>query len=268
MIRFGCVVTFAFAVVGVLVFGGPAVAADGVIEISQTTAIAGGTTLGDGPGFPITLSQRGAYRLTSNLTLPDQNAIGIDVTIDGVSIDLNGFAIVGPVVCSGVPVTSCLPAGVATGIGIRGPDHVSVRNGTIRGTGAQAIVLTWNARIEKVDVQMVAPSGLAGAISVGDQSTISETSATSNFGTGIFAARYAIIKSSTSTGNTGYGILAQTGTLISGCTASINGTYGLGVYGLGSVAYIEGTLNYNALAAVNGSVVNLGHNLCNPSPCP
>jgi len=73
----------------------PAWATDGVIEINQTRAIAGGITAGDNPGFPITISQSGSYRLTSNLTVPT-GVEGIRITANGVSLDLNGFTIIGP----------------------------------------------------------------------------------------------------------------------------------------------------------------------------
>ena len=44
----------------------PAFAADGVIEINQARAKAGGVTPGDTPLFPVTISQPGSYRLTGN----------------------------------------------------------------------------------------------------------------------------------------------------------------------------------------------------------
>ncbi len=47
-------------------------AGDGVIEISQTQAEAGGVTSGDTPGFPVTLSAPGSYRLTSNLDVRNE----------------------------------------------------------------------------------------------------------------------------------------------------------------------------------------------------
>ena len=45
-------------------------ASDGVIEINQARALQGGVTEGDTPGFPVTISQSGSYRLTGNLTVP------------------------------------------------------------------------------------------------------------------------------------------------------------------------------------------------------
>jgi hypothetical protein len=47
----------------------PGAAVDGVIEINQSRALAGGVTPGDAPGFPVTISARGSYRLTGNLDL-------------------------------------------------------------------------------------------------------------------------------------------------------------------------------------------------------
>jgi hypothetical protein len=47
-----------------------AFAADGEILITQTRALQGGITPGDAPGFPITLTQPGAYKFASNITVP------------------------------------------------------------------------------------------------------------------------------------------------------------------------------------------------------
>ncbi len=51
----------------ILALAGPALAVDGVIEINQASALAGGVTPGDSPGFPIHLNNSGAYRLTGDL---------------------------------------------------------------------------------------------------------------------------------------------------------------------------------------------------------
>ena len=72
-------------------------AVDGVVEISQVRALAGGLTVGDAPGFPVTISVSGSYRLTSNLDVTGQpspeNVIAVDITVGSVSLDLNGFSI-------------------------------------------------------------------------------------------------------------------------------------------------------------------------------
>jgi len=58
----------------VTLLGGPALAVDGVIEINQARANAGGVTLSDGPGFPVTIDHNGSYRLTSDLTVARDRA--------------------------------------------------------------------------------------------------------------------------------------------------------------------------------------------------
>jgi hypothetical protein len=109
----------------------PVYGVDGVVLINQSSALAGNVTPGDTPGFPVTISVSGSYRLSSNLIVPDPSTTAIVITADSVSIDLNGFSIIGPAVCPG---TSCfalveVPAIVSSNAGI------SVSNGTVRGVG-------------------------------------------------------------------------------------------------------------------------------------
>ena len=78
---------------------------DGVTQIDQNKALAGSVTPGDAPGFPITITRPGSYRLTSNLTVPDADTTAIEIAADHVTLDLNGFAILGPTDCSQSPCT-------------------------------------------------------------------------------------------------------------------------------------------------------------------
>src|SRR5213079_870780 len=99
-------------------------------------ALAGGVTPGDAPGFPVTLSVAGSYRLSGNLTVPDENTNAIVVSADNVTIDLNGFSILGPVVCSGNPVSCNFTTGTGTGVIVDGlHPNLTLVNGTIRGMG-------------------------------------------------------------------------------------------------------------------------------------
>jgi hypothetical protein len=68
--------------------------AEGPIVITQQKALAGNVTQGDPPGFPIILSQSGAYVLGSNLTVP-ANTNGIHVNAYNVDIDMGGFTLSG-----------------------------------------------------------------------------------------------------------------------------------------------------------------------------
>lgn len=123
----------------------PVWAADGVTEINQTRAMAGGVTAGDVAGFPVSISETGSYVLTSNLIVPDENTNAIllvtssFVPID-VTIDLNGFTIQGPVVCNRDQGPTVCPGG-GSGDGVTSGSFnglVRVRNGTIRGMGGRA----------------------------------------------------------------------------------------------------------------------------------
>src|SRR6185369_3102538 len=72
----------------------PGLAEDGEVLIDQAQAQAGGGTPDDDPGFPVTISRRGKYKLTGSLNVPAGQK-GIDVTAGNVTLDLNNFRIFG-----------------------------------------------------------------------------------------------------------------------------------------------------------------------------
>src|SRR5688572_23105176 len=89
------------------------------VLIDQAKANAGNVTPGDTPGFPVTITQPGSYRLTSNLTVSNENTTAIRITTNDVTIDLNGFRLKGPVVCSG-PQGNCNLGGTGAGVDATG----------------------------------------------------------------------------------------------------------------------------------------------------
>jgi Right handed beta helix region len=117
---------------------------DGVVLINQAGALAGGITPGDTPGFPVTISRRGTYRLTSNLVVADPTQDAILITVNKVTLDLNGFTITGP--------------GTGTGIGIHGApingfpstSDAVVSNGYVTKMGSHGIQFDSGIRIEGV----------------------------------------------------------------------------------------------------------------------
>ena len=118
-------------------------AADGVIEINQAIVEANG-------GFPYVISEPGSYNLTGNLTVPDENTSAILVQADDVTLDLNGFAIIGPVQCTAENGSvSCSPEG--TGVGVAAPSAFPtvVRNGSVRGMGLGGVIITFG-RVEGI----------------------------------------------------------------------------------------------------------------------
>ena len=92
-------------------------AADDVVLIDQNRAIAGNVTSGDEPGFPVSISKPGSYRLAGNLTVPDADTSAIVITAEGVTLDVNGFSIAGPLLCPAVGI-----------IGLNARDSSAVQN--------------------------------------------------------------------------------------------------------------------------------------------
>jgi parallel beta-helix repeat protein len=142
------------AVLGLLV-ASDALAVDGVIEINQARALAGGVTPLDAPGFPVQIHQPGSYRLTGNLVVPDANTSAITVHYNGsFDLDLNGFEIRGPGLCFGsCPATSCASG---SGVGVEaqnGWTSVSISNGVIRGMGAEGVWTQGAVSLEDVVIR-------------------------------------------------------------------------------------------------------------------
>lgn len=143
------------AALGSLLLSSPATAVDGVIEINQARAEAGGVTASDTPGFPVTLDAAGSYRLTGNLTNPSQTVNTIEMRASLISLDLNGFTIGGPAVCAfGALGTTCNSFGTAVLIeGTNGcPFGDEVRNGTLYGSPNDGLRLCASARVDNVQV--------------------------------------------------------------------------------------------------------------------
>ncbi len=146
-------------------------ATDGVIEINQAKALAGainGSLVSDPAGFPVAISARGSYRLTSDLVVPDANTTAILLQASDVSLDLNGFGIHGPTLCEGQQ--SCTGSGTGLGVGFdfaTGGNRVSVKNGFVEGMGSHGLFLGSQAHIERLMVRnngghgiLVGPGGI------------------------------------------------------------------------------------------------------------
>ena len=168
-----------------------AFAVDGVILIDQPRALAGNVTPGDAPGFPVTLSQPGSYRLAGNLTVPAATD-GIVIAADRVTLDLNGFSVVG----------SGTGAGISNGL--IGRIGTSIRNGTVTNF-EDGIVLKESA----------------GEFAT---SEIQQIRAIRNAGTGILASANSVISGNTAVGNGEFGISAGPASTVSDNNASRNTT--------------------------------------------
>ncbi len=250
----------------------PARAVDGVIEINQAKAKVGGVTPGDTPLFPVTISQPGSYRLTSNLDVTDasarpsgtlaENTTAIQVTVDNVTIDLNGFMIKGPTVCSGAPLT-CSPTGSGIGIDVSSPTGPqtgsAVMNGTVQGMGLFGIIFGTGVPVSRAEKVLAVHNGLSGI----SAARVTDCMALYNGGNGILGNA---VTGSIAYGNSSNGILAST---LANSEADSNGVNGVvaaltvtnstatsnGSYGILATTVTNSTAERNGLAGINATTV-------------
>lgn len=210
----------------------PAFGVDGVTEINQARAVAGGVTPGDGANFPVTLDRPGSYRLTGNLTVTSENATAIVITSGNVTVDLNGFAIA----CN----TGVAPCPSGSGVGIdANQENVTIINGTVRDMGGNGITAGAHARIENVR----ALGNHSNGISTGSGSLLTDNIANNNGNDGLTSGQASTITNNTTRNNGRGGIETSTGCTISANTASSNPI--LGIYCNGGCTISNNTTNSN-----------------------
>lgn len=279
-----------------------AMARDGVPEINQACAGLTGCFVGDGPGFPVTITASGSYRLTSNLVVPNENTDGIVVSTSDVSVDLNDFAII-RAACVGIE-TNCTPTS-GTGSGVERTSNsnrgLSVMNGSIIGMGNYGVYLGDQAEVSNLKVRWNRFTGIftgnssivtgntayqngGTGISAANAAVISRNTAYLNGGNGIFTSFASTVAENTAYGNVADGIAASSGSIISGntsndnfgsgifafsgCTVDGNNVRGNDAYGLSlsaTTTYRNNTVTSFAIPVPLGTVnsgVNMGGNSC------
>ncbi len=167
--------------------------------------------------LPFTIDACGSYFLTRCLTGVPGSA-GITIDADDVTLDLNGFALIG------VP-------GSLQGIVVQpGRRNVAVLDGTIRSWGGNGVeaVNAANAQLHDLRASDNGGSGLM----VGFAGIIRDCTASDNAGSGLVAGLGGIVSRSTANGNGVNGIVAPfaataTGCVIEGCTARGNSFVGI-----------------------------------------
>jgi parallel beta-helix repeat protein len=193
--------------------------------------------------FPIVISQPGTYRLKKNITVPDANTTAISVQADNVTIDLNGFAILGPTVCTGSPVTSCAPIGLGDGISVTSAESVTVSNGTIRGMGRDGVALGQHSVVEGLRAISNGDDGIQTGEHCTIRNTVAARNGKDNGGNGI-ATFSSVVSNNVTEGNRGDGILCfGNGCAVAGNTAKANGNCGIELASSGSVVGNTATEN-------------------------
>jgi hypothetical protein len=169
-----------------------ALATDGVIEINEAAVLAGGITPGDAPGYPAEIRSPGSYRLTGNLTQTAANVNVVEIRASSVTLDLNGFAIVGAGGAEGSG-----NGVVITGTGAQPTRQVTVRNGSIRGVAGSGIASDVLASYVVIRDVRIDQAGQSGINLGGTGAQISDVQVSGSYGHGIFAQYEAQITHST-----------------------------------------------------------------------
>ncbi|MDY0060472.1 MAG: right-handed parallel beta-helix repeat-containing protein [Myxococcota bacterium] len=217
-----------FFVLSLLLLPSGAARAEGAaVEINATRALAGGVTPGDLPGYPVTISQPGSYRLTGPLTQPDASTRVLDITANGgvVTLDLGGFGLQGSNSCQvsaegtiTCPQTTDKP-GAGAGIGSNGNSALVVHDGAIDGMAGDGIAVIGSrpARIARV---MVFNSGRNGIALAGELSVITDCTIDRAAAGGIVVAERSIVTGNTINATNSNSIMAEDGSIVDGNAVS------------------------------------------------
>lgn len=196
-----------------------------VIKVNLGTVNTGGISPGDLPGFPVTITQPGAYELDGNLDLRSQhtpwNVNAIQVTADNVTINLKGFAIIGPAVCTGHPPV-CMPIGTGDGISSTN-NNIVVENGTIRGMGSDGIALANNVRV--TNIRAIGNGG--DGIAVLDTSIVENCTVQSNGDDGIQVGNTSTVRGNVVKDTKEQGIVALNASTVMGNSVFRSGLQGI-----------------------------------------
>jgi hypothetical protein len=216
------------------------------------------TLLGkNAPVFPIVIDQPGSYKLAANLVVAANNVRAINVTAPNVTIDLNGFSIVGPNTCSFTTKTCTQPFNaVAAGIQSTGA-NTTVMNGVVAGFAYVGVHL--NARGGALRNLVLEHNAGAGAYLLDGRAE----SVTAQFnGHGLLSVSGLVVNSH-STRNFGFGFQIGS-TMLIGSSAIGNG--GFGVMGTSSAGVRESIFSGNGSQAI-ANAASMGNNLCNGVAC-
>ncbi len=222
----------------------------------------------------------GSYYLTGNIVVPS-NGVGIQVSADNVTIDLNGFTISGTTVgnnaANGINVPStrryltvkngivsnfggvCLDAsnvvgGVFTDLAIRdssGNNGIEVgNNAVVRGVRAESnnvagILGGFGCTFTECSAIDNGGDGLAA----GSYATVSNCTATDNGQDGISTVQRSTVSNSAASNNFSDGFEMSFGGVIKNCSASFNGA-GIRVDAGGAVLILENECSNNTNAGI------------------
>jgi hypothetical protein len=155
--------------------------------------------------LPLTISQSGSYYLVETINFATQNTTGITITANDVTIDLNGYALIGPGKATGSS---------GNGISASG-QRITVLNGSVcqwRGDGIQLGGIGNQVRYVNS-----AENGGQG-INVQKGSNVNNCTVASNNANGIYAWDGSVVSECICYENNGNGIHGRMGVVVRGCS--------------------------------------------------
>ncbi|MGH9394239.1 MAG: hypothetical protein ACRD1E_08725 [Terriglobales bacterium] len=247
-----------------------AFATDGVVLINQATALNGLPGCGS-TGFPIVICQPGSYRLAGNLTVSGPE-VGISITAGHVTLDLNGFAIIGPklLLASGVfsnqswtTVENGQVSGFAFGIFLGANANV-VRN--IAADSNDTGIAAFSGLIVDSSADGNRTVGIATTLNYGDLAVVNCREASSH--TGIAIGGGEVIGSEVHNNQTG--ILVQSGHLSLSNNSIVDNAVAAVEFDLccaGTVGYGGNVFQNDGAYVSGGNAVSMHNNVCGLTNC-
>jgi len=215
------------------------------------------TLAGDAEAVHV-IGTAGSYYLTANIT-GQAGKHGIKIMAHGVTLDLNGFALIG------VP-------GSQHGVFVSAPGYtnVSVRNGSVRSWAGAGLHCenTSNCRIDGVLAADNGTGGNGSGILVGSSSSVVRCSSRGNGTRGIVGQRSVLVEGCTVESNASHGIDVSGESLIVNCT--VKGNAGVAGILVGYSCTVTGCVVSSNVGSgdfgngilVNGSENRIENNLC------
>lgn len=197
------------------------------------------------------ITQPGSYYLTGNIT-GVAGKHGIEIAASGVTLDLNGFDLVG------VPAMGSFDGVTATDSSF---ESIEVKNGSIRNWGDDGVDLGTSGSLNSAIVDLRASGNSGDGISAGTGCRLSRVSVYNNAVHGISLNSRSTIIECTAHDNGSSGIATLTSCTISGCTATSNGISGI-TGSFGSMIYGNSVRSNAADGIVVGASCFVLNNAC------
>jgi parallel beta-helix repeat protein len=210
-------------------------------KLEKRTPIDATHTPGDADSI-FKITQPGSYYLTANVTGVNAK-YGIEIAASGVTVDLNGFDLVG--------VPGSLDGVAATPLNLI---NVNVRNGSVRSWGGNGINLLDAATSATNVADIVASQNAGGGIKMGFGGAITRCTCHNNTGFGIAGASGTVITECASNTNGSHGITTGSGCTISRNTVRSN--QGDGINFFNQCLVLNNTCSLNGNGAGDGAGIH------------